>query len=85
MKVMLGGGGKVGLLRAGEGGEGGVGAGLDQVVGGECGDGLGGAAVGEDDLAAALAGVEEEGELQGLEGVAGRHDAVDDEAAEESR
>ncbi len=63
----LGGDGQVRLLRAGEGGERSLGAGLDQVVGGEVRGRIGGAAVGEDDLAVALARVEEEGELQRLE------------------
>jgi hypothetical protein len=78
----LGGGGKVGLLGAGEGGERRTRAALDKGVGGQLGDGELRAAVGEDDASLALARVEEEGKLQRLQGLTRGEHAVDEKAGE---
>ena len=80
----LGGGRQIGLLCARQRRERRVRARLDKVVGRDLGSRLGGAAVGEDNAAAALARVEEEGELERLDGLARGHDAVDEEAADEA-
>ena len=80
----LGGGRQVGLLRARQGGERLVGALLDEGVVVERGDAGAGAAVREDDGAVALARVEEEGEFERLQGLAGGQHAVDDEAGDEA-
>jgi hypothetical protein len=80
----LGGGRQIGLLCAREGGERLVGALLDEGIDVERGGAGTGAAVREDDGAIALAGVEEEGELERLQGLASGQHAVDDEAGDEA-